>query len=114
MFEWDERQQKSGGRYANLIIFGGSFAAAILAFFVFYPYIESINNESTLLISIMFIPAIGLGFMYGKRITDQATNPNGTRSPLKRSISKIFYVLCLLSSHAVFDLAICYADCIVE
>ena len=35
MFEWDERQQKSGGRYANLIIFGGSFAAAILA--VFYP-----------------------------------------------------------------------------
>ena len=64
MFEWDERQQKSGGRYANLIIFGGSFAAAILAFFVFYPYIESINNESTLLISIMFIPAIGLGFTH--------------------------------------------------
>ena len=96
MFEWDERQQKSGGRYANLIIFGGSFAAAILAFFVFYPYIESINNESTLLISIMFIPAIGLGFMYGKRITDQATNPNGTRSPLKRSISKIFLFMFVM------------------
>ena len=98
MFEWDERQQKSGGRYANLIIFGGSFAAAILAFFVFYPYIESINSESTLLISIMFIPAIGLGFMYGKRITDQATNPNGTRSPLKRSISKIFLFMFVIGS----------------
>ena len=72
----------SGGRYANLIIFGGSFAAAILAFFVFYPYIESINSESTLLISIMFT-AIGLG-RYGS-ITDQAES-NGTRSPLKPTL----------------------------
>ncbi len=98
MFEWDECQQKPGNRYANLIIFGGSFAAAVLTFFVFYPYIESINHESTMLISIMFLPAIGLGFMYGKRITDQATNPNETRSPLKRSISKIFLFLFVIGS----------------
>ena len=98
MFEWDERQQKSGGRYTNLIIFGGSFVAAVLTFFVFYPYIESINHESTTLISIMFIPAIGLGFMYGTRITDQATNPSKTRSQLKRSISKIFLFLFVIGS----------------
>ena len=98
MFEWDEFQQKPSSRYANLIIFGGSFAAAVLTFFVFYPYIESINHESTTLISIMFLPAIGLGFMYGKCITDQATNPNETRSPLKRSISKIFLFLFVIGS----------------
>jgi hypothetical protein len=38
----------------------------------------------------MFIPAMMVGFLYGLRITERAIKPSETRSPLKRSIVKIF------------------------
>ena len=43
-----------------------------------------------MLINIMFIPAIITGFLYGVRITAQAVIPSEIRSPIKRSIVKIF------------------------
>ncbi|MDI1496171.1 MAG: putative membrane protein [Cenarchaeum symbiont of Oopsacas minuta] len=82
----------------NLILYGGSFLAATLAFFVFYPFITSINSESTTLITIMFLPAAILGLLYGKRITERAISPSETRSQFKRSISKIFLFLFVMGS----------------
>ena len=38
----------------------------------------------------MFIPAMAVGFLYGMRITERAVRPSETRSPLKRSITKLF------------------------
>ncbi|EIJ66448.1 hypothetical protein BD31_I1582 [Candidatus Nitrosopumilus salaria BD31] len=38
----------------------------------------------------MFIPAIAVGFLYGVRITERAVKPSEIRSPIKRSIVKIF------------------------
>jgi hypothetical protein len=38
----------------------------------------------------MFIPAMAVGFLYGMRITERAVKPSETRSPMKRSIMKIF------------------------
>ena len=38
----------------------------------------------------MFIPAMAVGFLYGIRITERAVNPSEIRSPLRRSITKIF------------------------
>ena len=38
----------------------------------------------------MFIPAMAVGFLYGIRITERAVSPSEIRSPLRRSITKIF------------------------
>jgi hypothetical protein len=59
-------------------------------FLVFYPQIEAINRESPILINIMFLPAAAIGFLYGVRITERAVRPSEIRSPLKRSIVKVF------------------------
>jgi len=38
----------------------------------------------------MFVPAMAVGFLYGVRITERAVKPSEIRSPIKRSIVKIF------------------------
>jgi hypothetical protein len=74
----------------GLILFAASASLAILLFLIFHPQIESINKESPILINIMFIPAMAVGFLYGVRITERAVKPSEIRSPIKRSIVKIF------------------------
>jgi len=82
--------ESSSHKYLNLILFLSSASLAILLFLIFFPQINAINNESPILINLMFIPAMAVGFLYGMRITERAVKPSETRSPLKRSIMKIF------------------------
>jgi hypothetical protein len=80
----------SSHKYLNLILFLSSASLAVLLFLIFFPQINAINNESPILINLMFIPAMLVGFLYGLRITERAVKPSETRSPLKRSVVKIF------------------------
>jgi hypothetical protein len=80
----------SSHKYLNLILFLSSASLAVLLFLIFFPQINAINNESPILINLMFIPAMLVGFLYGLRITERAIKPSETRSPLKRSIVKVF------------------------
>ena len=91
MYNWESSASESGDRtYLNLILFVVSASLAVLLFLVFYPQIEAINRESPVLINLMFLPAAAVGFLYGVRITERAVRPSEIRSPIKRSIVKIF------------------------
>ena len=91
MYNWEYNASESGSRkYLNLILFVVSASLAVLLFLVFYPQIEAINRESTILINLMFLPAAAIGFLYGVRITERAVRPSEIRSPLKRSVIKVF------------------------
>ncbi len=91
MYNWEYNASESGDRkYLNLILFVVSASLAVLLFLVFYPQIEAINRESPFLINLMFLPAAAVGFLYGVRITERAVRPSEIRSPIKRSIVKIF------------------------
>lgn len=91
MYNWEYNASESGERkYLNLILFVVSASLAVLMFLVFYPQIEEINRESPILINLMFLPAAAIGFLYGVRITERAVRPSEIRSPIKRSIVKIF------------------------
>ena len=76
--------------HMGLILFASSASLAILLFLIFHPQIEMINKESPILINIMFFPAMAVGFLYGIRITERAVKPSEIRSPVKRSIVKLF------------------------
>lgn len=91
MYNWNCDVSESNSRkYLNLILFVVASSLAIVIFLVFHPYIDAVNSESTILINIMFLPAMAVGFLYGVRITEKAIKPSETRSPFKRSIVKIF------------------------
>ena len=91
MYNWESSASESGDRkYLNLVLFVVSASLAVLLFLIFYPQIEAINRESPILINLMFLPAAAVGFLYGVRITERAVRPSEIRSPIKRSIVKIF------------------------
>ena len=91
MSNWTyDLSESTGHKYLNLILFVSSASLAILLFLIFFPQIDQINSESPILINLMFIPAMAVGFLYGLRITERAVRPSETRSPLKRSIVKLF------------------------
>lgn len=90
MSNWNEYRESAIHSHMGLILFGSSASFAIILFLIFHPQIESINKESPILINIMFFPAMAVGFLYGVRITERAVKPSEIRSPIKRSIVKIF------------------------
>ncbi|MGY5151942.1 MAG: hypothetical protein ACW9XA_06705 [Candidatus Nitrosopumilus sp. bin_6a] len=90
MYNWSDYKEPSSHNNIGLILFGSSASLAIILFLIFHPQIESINKESPILINIMFFPAMAVGFLYGVRITERAVKPSEIRSPIKRSIVKIF------------------------
>ncbi|MDH3361519.1 MAG: hypothetical protein OEL56_03870 [Nitrosopumilus sp.] len=90
MSNWNDIYESNGHSYVGFILFISAASLAIILFLIFYPQIEAINKESPILINIMFIPAIAVGFLYGVRITERAVKPSEIRSPIKRSIVKIF------------------------
>ena len=91
MYNWEYDLSASGGpKHLNLIIFVSAAVAALILFLVFHPYITNLNEQSPLLLNIMFGPVMAIGFLYGKRITERAMLPAETRSPIKRSIIKLF------------------------
>ena len=91
MYNWNADPYEShNSNHLGLILFISSASLAILVFLIFHPQIESITKESPILINIMFIPAMAVGFLYGIRITERAVSPSEIRSPLRRSITKVF------------------------
>ena len=91
MYNWAyDVSESPGHKYLNLILFVSSASLAILLFLIFFPQISEINKESSILVNLMFIPAMAVGFLYGMRITERAVRPSETRSPLKRSVTKLF------------------------
>jgi hypothetical protein len=99
MYNWEYNTSGSGnGQYLNLILFIISASVAVLLFLIFFPQIEAINRESPILINLMFLPAAAIGFLYGVRITERAVKPSEIRSPLKRSIVKVFLFFFVIGS----------------
>ncbi len=91
MYNWEyDIHGSRGPKYLNLIMFVSAASLAIILYLIFHPQIDQINQESPILLNIMFAPAMAIGFLYGVRITAKAVVPSETRSPLKRSIVKIF------------------------
>ena len=91
MYNWEfDVSESSGHKYLSLILFASSATLAILLLLIFFPQINEINNESSILINLMFGPAMAVGFLYGMRLTERSMRPSETRSPLKRSVVKIF------------------------
>ena len=77
-------------RYSTFIIFSIAAISALTLFVVFQPMIESITNETPMVVYVMFIPTFIVGFLYGLKITERVMNPSESRSPLKRGIVKMF------------------------
>ena len=99
MYNWEYDASESGNnQYLNLILFIISASVAVLLFLIFFPQIEAINRESPILINLMFLPAAAIGFLYGVRITERAVKPSEIRSPLKRSIVKVFLFFFVIGS----------------
>ncbi len=90
MYNWNGAYESNEHRYLGLILFATSASVAVILFLIFHPQIEAINQESPILINIMFLPAMAVGFLYGVRITERAVKPSEIRSPIKRSIVKLF------------------------
>ena len=91
MYNWDQNVSESKAhRNLNLIIFVGAAITALILFLVFHPQIKAITTESPIILNLMFGPAMAIGFLYGSRITERAVKPSEIRSPVKRSIIKIF------------------------
>ncbi len=90
MSNWNGMQESDNQGHMGLILFVTSASLSVILFLIFHPQIDSINKESPILINLMFIPAMAVGFLYGIRITERAVKPSEIRSPIKRSIVKIF------------------------
>lgn len=88
MKDWEATEKRSG--HADLVLFVLSAASAVLVFLVFAPQIDRINSESPVLMIALFAPAMGIGVLYGMRITELAVRPSETRGALKRSAIKVF------------------------
>lgn len=89
MKDWDGTGPRRSGR-ADAALFVMSASAAVLAFAVFAPQIERINSESPVLMMALFAPAMGIGLLYGMRMTELAVRPSETRSAFRRSATKVF------------------------
>lgn len=97
VYNWSDGDAESHGHwYLNLVLFAAASLLAVLLFVAFHPQIDALNSESTILINIMFIPAMAVGFLYGVRITEKAMKATGSRSPLRRSLVKIFLFLFVI------------------
>jgi len=91
VYNWEYGLAESRGtKHTNLIVFVAASLTALILFLVFHPQIEQINRESPFLLNIMYLPVLAIGFLYGIRITECAVKPSEIRSPIKRSIVKIF------------------------
>jgi len=90
MYNWNIPCESNVRKYLDLLLFVTSASISVILFLIFHSQIEAINEESPILINIMFIPAVAVGFLYGVRITERAVKPSEIRSPFKRSIVKIF------------------------
>lgn len=90
MSDWNGQSESTVKKYSGLILFSSSALLALSLFLIFHPQIDNISRESPILINLMFFPAMAVGFLYGIKVTTRAVDPSEIRSPIKRSIIKIF------------------------
>lgn len=91
MYNWDYNLESSDrNRYFDIVLFVAAAVSAILLYLIFHPQIEQINRNSPILINFFFGASLAVGFLYGVKITERAMKPSEERSPLKRSLVKIF------------------------
>ncbi len=90
MYNWNQLPEQQGHKYLGMLLFGAAASLAVILFLAFHPQIDEINQESPILINILFLPTMCVGFLYGIRITERAVRPSEIQSPFKRSIVKIF------------------------
>ena len=90
MYNWADTRESNNHRYVGLVLFGAAALLAVVVFLTFHPQIDEINRQSPILINIMFAPAMAVGFLYGVRITERAVHPSEIRSPIRRSVAKLF------------------------
>jgi len=91
VYNWESSITESGGkRYLNFVLFLSAAAIAITTFLIFHSEIEQITSDSPIILNIMFVPALAIGILYGIKISEKAMRPSEVRSPIKRSIIKIF------------------------
>lgn len=96
VYQWEDESRHGSSMYVGMVLFVSAASLAVLLFLVFYPQIEKLNQESPLLINAMFIPAMAVGFLYGYRITARAVRPSVSRSPTRRSLTKVFLFLFVI------------------
>ena len=92
MSNWLDTEESNSifSRHSTFIIFSIAAISALTLFVVFQPMIESITNETPMIVYAMFIPTFMIGFLYGLKITERVMKPSESRSPLKRGIVKMF------------------------
>ena len=91
MYNWESSiTEPEGKKYLNFVIFLSSAIIAITIFLIFHSEIEQITSGSPIILNIMFVPALAIGILYGMKISEKAMRPSEVRSPIKRSIIKIF------------------------
>ena len=95
---YDLRHKRS---WLDMIIFAASATLALALFFIFRLDITKAATESSTLFIVILIPAFAIGFLYGVKITGKVMEPSQPRSPLRRSIEKIF--LFLFVAGAIFS-----------
>src|SRR5579885_822479 len=101
--EWgtDLYELRHGRNWLDAIIFAASATLAVVLFFVFKVDITNTATESNSLFIVILIPAFAIGFLYGMKISSKVMEPSQHRSPLRRSIEKIF--LFLFVAGAIFS-----------
>ena len=92
MSNWLDTEESNSifSRHSTFIIFSIAAISALTLFVVFQPMVESITNETPMIVYVMFIPTFMIGFLYGLKITERVMSPSESRSPLKRGIVKMF------------------------
>ncbi len=92
MYSWNSSDENISkfSKYSNLIVFGSAAGFALLMAFLLDTYYDDLISEHPYVITILFAPAFGIGFLYGLKISERALQPSETRSALKRKIMKLF------------------------
>ncbi len=91
MYNWDEGlYDQRRFSFRNAVLVSSAAVLAILLFLVFAPQIQVLTRTIPYLIELTYIPTVIVGFVFGLKITERAISPVETRSPIKRSIIKIF------------------------
>jgi len=100
MDEWgtDLYELRHNRSWTDLAIFAVAAASAIILFFTYGSGIEITVRESPVIINIMFGPAFAIGLLYGFKLIECVMMPSETRTPIKRSVVKMFLFLFMMGA----------------
>lgn len=98
--EWgpDLFEIRHSRNWLDISIFVGAAALSLMISLFFGPEIDSAIKQSPIIIDLMFIPSFLIGLLYGVKMAERVMSPAAPRSPLKRSIIKIFLFIFMMGS----------------